>query len=181
MTSAGLYRRSILIVAACFALSLLMPGINADAQDAAPKGYVMGASEGEHLIQRGGNIFIKVDPTRGSKELAMGTQQLPVGVGIPIHRHVHMDEAFYVADGTGIFVLDDVPHPIQKGDSIFIPKNTWHGFQNPDRELVLVWMGAPPELAAFFREFATQPGSKPVQRTKEQMNEIARKYGTEFR
>jgi quercetin dioxygenase-like cupin family protein len=111
----------------------------------------------------------------------MGTQQILAGVGIPIHRHFEMDEAFYVIDGSGTFILNDVPHPIQKGGSIFIPKTAWHGFQNPDGELLLLWIVAPPGLEAFFREVATPPGMPPVQRTKEQINEIARKYATEFR
>ena len=181
MISLGMHRRFILLVAGGFAVGqVLLPG-RANAQAAAPKGYVIGPNEGEHLIQRGGSIFIKTDPTKGSNDLAMGTQQVLVGVGIPIHRHVDMDEVFYVVDGAGTFILNDVPHPIQKGDSIFIPRNTWHGFQNPDRELLLLWIVAPPGLAAFFREFAAHPGAPPVQRTKEQMNEVARKHGTEFR
>jgi quercetin dioxygenase-like cupin family protein len=77
--------------------------------------------------------------------------------------------------------LDDVPHPIEKGGSIFIPKNVWHGFQNPDHELVLLWVVTPPGLEAFFREVATRPGVPPTQRSKDQLNEIARKYATEFR
>lgn len=181
MISLGMYRRVILLVAAGFAVGHVLLPARANAQAAAPQGYVIGPSEGEHLIQRGGSIFIKVDPTKGSKDLAMGTQQVLAGVGIPIHRHVDMDEAFYVVDGAGTFILNDVPHPIQKGDSIFIPRNNWHGFQNPDRELVLLWIVAPPALAAFFHEFAAHPGAPPVQRTKEQMNDIARKYGTEFK
>ena len=181
MISLGMHRRLTLLVAAGFAVGQVLLPTSINAQDAPSKGYVIGPSEGEHLIQRGGSIFIKTDPTQGSTGLAMGTQQVLVGVGIPVHRHVDMDEAFYVIDGAGSFILNDVSHPIQKGDSIFIPKNTWHGFQNPDRELLLLWIVAPPELAAFFREFATHPGALPVQRTKEQMNEVARKHGTEFR
>jgi quercetin dioxygenase-like cupin family protein len=173
-----IYRRSVLLGAAGFAAGQGLPK-RAGAEGA--KGYVLGPNEGEHLIQRGGNIFIKADPTKGSNSLAMGTQQVLVGVGIPIHRHFEMDEAFYVIDGAGTFMLNDVPHPIEKGASIFIPKNAWHGFQNPERELVLLWIVAPPGLEAFFREVATRPGVPPVQRTKPQLNEIARRYATEFR
>jgi len=63
-----------------------------------------------------------------------------------------MDEAFYVIDGSGTFILNDVRRPVEKGGSIFIPKNAWHGFQNPDRELLLLWIVTPPGLEAFFRE-----------------------------
>lgn len=103
------------------------------------------------------------------------------GVGIPIHRHFEMDEAFYIVEGAGTFILGDTQHQIEKGSSIFIPKNNWHGFQNPVRELLLLWMVTPPGLEAFFREVATRPSMPPVQRTKEELNTITRKYGTEFR
>ena len=57
------------------------------AQTAAPHGYVLGATEGEHLIhfRDGGNVFINVGPAAGSGNLALGTQQVPVGAGIRIH------------------------------------------------------------------------------------------------
>ena len=64
--------------------------------------------------------------------LAVGTQQVMVGTGIPIHRHFQMDEAFLVLEGSGVFTLNDVRHPFEKAATIFIPKNTWHGFANPD-------------------------------------------------
>ncbi len=181
MAFVGLSRRSVVLASAGLAAAPLMRVDTAMGQGAPQKGYVLAANEGEHLIQRGGNIFIKADPTKGSNGLAMGTQQILPGVGIPIHRHFQMDEAFYVIDGGGTFLLDDLPHPIEKGSSIFIPKNSWHGFQNPERELLLLWIVAPPGLEAFFREVATRPGEAPVQRTKAQLNEIARKYATEFR
>ena len=97
------------------------------AQTAASQGYVLGATEGEHLVhfRDAGNIFIKVGLATGSDSLALGTQQVPVGTGIPIHRHFRMDEAFYVLEGSGIFTLNDVRHPFEKGGTIFIPKNAW--------------------------------------------------------
>src|SRR5262249_8948312 len=106
---------------------------------------------------------------------------IPVGIGIPIHRHFDMDEAFYVIEGSGSLILDDVRYPIGKGASIFIPMNSWHGFENASHELVLLWTVAPTGLECFFREIATRPGVPPIQRSKQQLNEIASKYGTEFR
>ena len=150
---------------------------------AAAQGYVLGATEGEHLVhfRDRGNIFIKVGSATGSDNLALGTQQVMVGTGIPIHRHFHMDEAFYVLEGGGIFILNDVGHSFEKGGTIFIPKNSWHGFANPDHELLLLWVVTPAGLDGFFRDTCTPPGVPPKQLTREQINEIARKYGTEFR
>ena len=153
------------------------------AQSAASQGYVLGPAEGEHLVhfRDVGNIFIKVGPATGSDSLALGTQQVTVGAGIPIHRHLLMDEAFYVLEGRGIFTLNDTRHPFEKGGTIFIPKNAWHGFANPDYELLLLWIMAPAGLDGFFRDTCNPPGVPPKQLTREQVNEIARKYATEYR
>ena len=66
------------------------------AEGAARRGYVLGPAEGEHLIhfRDHGNIFIQVGSATGSDDVAVGTQQVTRGGGIPIHRHFHMDEAF---------------------------------------------------------------------------------------
>src|SRR5262245_60510684 len=98
-----------------------------------PAGYVLAATGGEHLIhfRDAGDIFFKVDPLTGCGSMAMGTQQVLAGTGIPIHRHFQMDEVFYVLEGSGTFILNDVRHPFAKGATIFIPRNAWHGFANP--------------------------------------------------
>ena len=130
------------------------------AQTAAPQGYVLGATEGEHLIhfRDAGNIFIKAGPATGSDNFALGTQQLPAGGGIPVHRH-----------------------RFDKGATIFIPKNVWHGFANPIHELLLLWIMMPAGLDGFFRDTCTPPGMPAKQLTREQVNEIGRKYATEYR
>jgi quercetin dioxygenase-like cupin family protein len=153
------------------------------AQATAGREGVLGASEGEHLVhfRDHGNIFIKVSSSTGSGNLALGSQQVTRGAGIPIHRHLHMEEAFYVLEGSGTLTLDDVPHAFERGGTIFIPKNSWHGFANPDHELLLLWIVSPAGLEGFFRETCNPPGLPPKQLTREQIHEIARKYGTEFR
>src|ERR1700757_1429504 len=176
-------RRTLLFGLGGLSISQVLADGVSQAQAAAPQGYVLGAIEGEHLIhfRDHGQIFIKAGSATGSNNLALGTQQVTAGAGIPIHRHLQMDEAFYVLEGSGVFILNDVPHPFEKGATIFIPKNSWHGFANPDHELLLLWMMSPAGLDGFFRETCNPPGIPPKQFTHEQINEIARKYATEFR
>ena len=152
-------------------------------QESAPRGYVLGAGEGEHLIhfRDHGQIVIKAGPATGFDNLALGTQQVTVGAGIPIHRHLKMNEAFYVLEGSGIFILNDVRHSFDKGGTIFIPKNSWHGFENPDHELLLLWTMSPAGLDGFFRDTCSPSGLPPKQLNREQIHEIALKYGTEFK
>jgi len=176
---ASLKRRTFLTALAGFGLGPSL--VTGAARAEAAKGYVLAADEGEHLIRNRGSIRIKADPTRGCGNLAMGTQQVPVGGGIPIHRHFQMDEAFYVIEGSGNFILEEQKIAIAKGGTIFIPKNAWHGFVNPDTELLLLWIVAPAGLEAFFREVASPPGEPQKQLNKAQLNEIARRHDMEFR
>ena len=176
-------RRSFVLALAGLGISQTLLQGQTAAHASAPQGYVLGPDGGNHLVhfRNPGNIFIKVDLVKGSGNLALGTQQVPVGAGIPIHRHFEMDEAFYVLEGAGTFMLNDQPLAFEKGGTIFIPKNASHGFANPDHELQLLWIVTPAGLDGFFRETCNPPGVLPRSLTKDQINEIARKYGTEFR
>jgi quercetin dioxygenase-like cupin family protein len=176
-------RRSFLHSVGSLGVSQLLPQCMIEAEATQPGGYVLGATEGEHLIhfRDHGKILIKVGMATGSENLAMGTQQVMTGTGIPIHRHFQMDESFYVLQGSGILTLNDVHHPFEQEATIFIPKNSWHGFANPDHELLLLWVVTPAGLDGFFRDTCNPPGVPPKQLTREQLNEIARKYATEFK
>jgi mannose-6-phosphate isomerase-like protein (cupin superfamily) len=113
--------------------------------------------------------------------MALGTQQVPIGKGIAVHQHQEADEVLFVLEGAGFGILGDRRIPIEKGSAIYIPRGTWHGVQNPDSELLLLWVVAPPGLETFFREIASGPGAPPKQFTHEQLNEIARKHGMQFK
>lgn len=177
-------RRAFLLAAGSLAISQFLPQSVIDGNAATGAGYVLGLNEGEHLIhfRDGGNIFIKIGSATGSANLAIGLQQVMLGTGIPTHRHLKMDEAFYLLEGSGVFILNDGRHPFEKGGTIFIPRNSWHGFENPDHELLLLWIVSPSGLDGFFRDTCSPPGAPAKQLTREQIREIAlKKYDTEFR
>ena len=96
------------------------------------QGYVLG-QYGERMFNSSGEVAIKVDPTRGSNDLSLGTQLVPPGVGIPRHVHAHWDEVIYVLDGGGIVTLNDERVPLQKGATIFVPKGVWMGLKTLTR------------------------------------------------
>ena len=111
----------------------------------------------------------------------MGTEQVMVGTGIPIDRHSRMDSAFYVLEGRGKIVLDDVRHAFERGAWILIPKNRWHGFENPRNELRLLWIVSPACLHGFFHDICSRPGAPAKSLSQDQIRAIARRYDTEFR
>jgi quercetin dioxygenase-like cupin family protein len=183
MGSFQLQRRSFLLTFGGLGISPHLPQAIVAGQAAAGTGYVLGPAEGEHLIhfRDGGTITIKLGTATGSRDLAAGTQQVRRGSGIPIHRHLKMDETFYVLDGSGAVLLDDVRHPFEKGGTIVIPRTTWHGFENPDHELLLLWTVSPAGLDAFFRDTCSPPGLPAKRLSRDQIRAIARKHDTEFR
>jgi mannose-6-phosphate isomerase-like protein (cupin superfamily) len=158
-----------------------VPRTSQQEQRVPSQGYVLDPTEGDHLIRNAGSIFIKVDPSRGSNNMALGTQQVPRRIGIAVHQHEEADEVLFVLEGTGFGILGDTRIPIEKGSVIYIPRGVWHGVENPDSELLLLWVVAPPGLEAFFREVASAPGAPPKQLTREQLNTIARKHGMQFK
>src|SRR5437899_12220866 len=125
-----------------------------EAQRVSAQGYVLRPTEGEHLIRNAGSIFIKVDPSRGSNNMTLWTQQVPRRTGIAVHQHQEADEVLFVLEGTGFGILGDTHVPIAKGSAIYVPKGVWHGMENPDSELLLLFVVAPLGLEAFFREVA---------------------------
>ena len=136
------------------------------------RGYVLGATDGEHMFNASGEVVIKVDPTRGSNDLSLGTQLVPRGVGIPRHVHAHWDEMIYVLDGSGIATLNDERVPIQKGVTIFVPKGVWHGFENPRTDLFILWATTPTGQEAFFRGISSRPGEPAKDLSPEQVMAI---------
>ena len=77
-----------------------------------PTAAVLGADDGEHLLNASSEVVIKIDPRRASAHLSLGTQHVPSGAGIPRHRHAYWDEFIYVLDGSGTVILNDERVPI---------------------------------------------------------------------
>jgi hypothetical protein len=103
-------RRSFLMTMGGLGISQVLPQA-ITAQATTPQASVLSATEGEHLIhfRDHGNIFIKFGAATGSSDLAIGTQQVMTGTGIPIHRRFKMDEAVRILEGS-LVRLAHLPH-----------------------------------------------------------------------
>ena len=86
--------------------------------------------------------------------------------------HAYWDEVIYVLDGGGIVTLNDERVPLQKGATIFVPKGVWHGFENPDTELFILWLAPAPGQAEFFRAISSRPGEPAKDISREQVMAI---------
>lgn len=52
------------------------------------------------------------------------------GQTTPDHKHVDIDEVFYVISGKGTITIDNEEIQVQEKDIIFSPNGEMHGFQN---------------------------------------------------
>jgi quercetin dioxygenase-like cupin family protein len=144
-------------------------------------GYVLGANEGEAIRRKGNTVTVKVDPKSGSPGMAMGTQSLDPGVGIPVHIHEHEDEVLFVHEGRGLAVLGEQRKEVGKGDTIFIPHGVWHGVESRGEAVELLWVVTPPGLEDFFRETGSPASMPPRALTPAQLEDVGRKHGVRFK
>jgi len=127
-------------------------------------GYVLARDEGEVLVDaKGRTTIIKVSPETGSRHLAMGSQDMPPGTGIRIHKHDRTEEILYVTSGAGTVVLGDERIAVEGDTTVWVPPGAWHGVENPDEHMHLLWIVTPPGLDEFFRGLFWGPGE--VQKT----------------
>jgi len=134
---------------------------------------VLSENEGEIFSpDRGGRTtMIKVSPRTGSENLSMVIQKLPDHTRIPLHKHDHTEEVFFIKSGEGEFITENDTIIVKEGDAIYVPRGHWHGFENEGDSLYIVFVATPPGLDEYFREKEMNKGLTP-----EQIEEIARKH-----
>jgi len=143
---------------------------------------VVRADEGE-ILERGkdNTITIKVDPVSGSPNMAVGTQTIGTGGGIPLHTHEHEDELLFVHAGGGVVTVGDKQTNLAEGDTVYVPHGTWHAVKTGENGISILWVVTPPGLETFFREISSPRGAEPKELTPDQIDDIARKHGTRFK
>jgi quercetin dioxygenase-like cupin family protein len=149
--------------------------------ESAGGGYVLAAGKGDVIRRKGNTVTVKVDPRTGSPSMAMGTQVLDAGAGIPVHRHENEDEVLYIDDGSAVAVLGEQRNEVKKGDTVFIPHGVWHGVESRGEAVELIWVVTPPGLEGYFRETGAPPGAPAKVLTPAQLADIGRKHGVIFK
>ncbi len=145
-------------------------------------GRVLRPGEGEVLLRGKGNtVTIKVDPKTGSPNMAVGTQVLDAGLGIPMHMHEREDEVLFVHGGGGVAVVGGRRETVGEGDTVYVPHGVWHGVETRGTGIDLLWVVTPAGLEDFFREVGSPPGAPPKVLTPAQIQDIGRKHGVVFK
>jgi len=156
-----------------------------DGASATSTGLILAAGEGERLIRRqyGFPLIIKVDPANGgSQRMVVGTEEIPAGKSIPIHKHSHADEFIVLQEGTAMVTLGARRQTANAGAMIFIPQDEWVGLDNtgPGTMKILFVFSA-----LGFEEYlraTSVPEGQPVKPfTPDELKQIRQKYQAHIR
>ena len=143
-------------------------------------GLILAAGEGERLIRRqyGFPLVIKVDPANGgSKHMVVGTEEIPAGRSIPVHKHSHADEFIVLQEGTATVTLGARRQTATAGAMIFIPENEWVGLDNvgPGTMKILFVFSAL-GFEEYLRATSVPEGREVKPFTPDELKEIRQKY-----
>ena len=171
------YHSAVILSLLCFCACTDTADRNEAPNSSTTEAYVLARNEGEVLTgARERTTIIKVSPETGANLLAMGTLDMPPGSNINVHRHDHTEEVLYVEQGSGTLILGDERIQVNDGVTVWVPPGTWHGVENPDSAMRVLWFVTPPGLDGFFRGIFWHPGEQAKQLTAEELAEIERKH-----
>lgn len=144
-------------------------------------GLILQADQGERMIRRWGYpMTIKVDPVNGgSKHLMVGTEDIPPGKAIPVHKHSHCDEFILLQQGTATVILGERRQVVTAGAMVFIPENEWVGLENTSEETVkIVFIFSAPGFEKYLRATSVPEGQEVKPFSPSELVEIRRKFKT---
>ncbi len=78
--------------------------------------------------------------TVGATETVFGVTTFPPGARHELHRHPNAEEVEYIVVGSGVAYVGDDAIELGPGEAVFVPRDTYHGFENTSSEsVVMAW------------------------------------------
>lgn len=142
-------------------------------------GLILQAEEGERMVRRWGlSMTIKVDPVNGgSKQLLVGTEDIPPGKGIPIHKHSHCDEVVILLQGKGTAILGARLQEVSAGAMLFIPEDEWVGLKNTGQETIrIVFIFSELGFDKYLRATSVPEGQEVTPFSPKELAEVRQKF-----
>lgn len=137
------------------------------------KAYILHKYEGEVTMDgQGRTNIIKASPESGAVHLTVGLELHPKGSGTIVHRHDHTEEILFVHRGSGKAIIEDDTINVSAGSTLFIPPGIWHGIENPDDSIHILFATTPQGLEKLFRGIGSPPGMPLKKLTAQQMDSI---------
>jgi|HubBroStandDraft_4_1064222.scaffolds.fasta_scaffold71891_2 quercetin dioxygenase-like cupin family protein len=115
------------------------------------------ADRGDGALGHGGGYaamdvnWLVTDVTVNASGIALATSVFAAGGSHDLHRHPNAAEFFFVLSGGGDHLMADGAIQVNRGDTVWIPTGTWHGFRahsGVTTRAVYGYLGAPSLEAA---------------------------------
>ncbi|RWE07631.1 MAG: cupin domain-containing protein [Mesorhizobium sp.] len=158
------------IAATCALLLSHIPAMSHE-----PKGMVVSPDEGERLVRNWGYSFLmKIDEKNGgAKQFVVGSEKLPPGKSVHVHKHDYAEEILIINSGTGTAILGDERVPVGPGDLVFIPQYAWAGLDNTGTaDMDFLWLFPKPGMENYFRATSVPEGQQPRVLSDEELDRI---------
>jgi quercetin dioxygenase-like cupin family protein len=84
--------------------------------------------------------WIVTRDTVGARHHVVGLTVFQPGAQHHPHRHPNAEEAQYLIKGQGLARVGDTDIEQREGDTVFVPRNEWHGFTaTGSDETIMIW------------------------------------------
>lgn len=150
------------------------------------EGSILKASEGEIWFignERKAEVNIKISKTsEHSPEISLLTEKITFGDGIPVHKHLNEEEFIFIQKGRLEVTIGSEIQDAEQGDLIYVPRNSWHGFENKSNEEAIILFGySPSGFEDYFRAIGTKSIDQNLGFTADDWIRTNNKYGVVYR
>lgn len=148
--------------------------------------YSLTAEEGPAFWFINSLVTIKSSSETTGRSFSLAHQVAPPAFATPYHRHVDLDEAFYLLEGSVTFFCEGERIDLTAGGYIYLPGGVAHGFRvdnlAPATMLILCLPGN--DFTRFVEEMGTPAIERtlptPVQPDMQKLIALSVKYGSEI-
>ncbi|MFH1327368.1 MAG: cupin domain-containing protein [Candidatus Bathyarchaeota archaeon] len=89
--------------------------------------------------------------TTGTKEISLARAVVKPNSKTLEHNHTFL-EIYLIEQGNGQIKINSKIKDIRKGDSILIPKKSWHTVENTGKKDLLIWCVCKPAFSEYYTE-----------------------------
>jgi quercetin dioxygenase-like cupin family protein len=142
------------------------------------KKVIVKASEGNMISILGDHQVIKLTGEETDGQVTVIMQEIPEGVGVPMHVHANEAENFHIIEGELTVIVDGEQVVLHEGDMIHLPKNIPHAIKNESGQITKLRLSLyPAGIEKMFYELSELPAGPP---DLAKVTEICGRFGVSF-
>lgn len=144
-----------------------------------PRAVVVLHGEGEVVTALGSRYRYKAVGASTNGAYSLVEETLLDDEGPPLHVHDHEEEAFYVLEGRGVFVVGDDRRELGAGDFVIVPRGAAHALAKArGQDLRMLVITSPAGLEQFFVEVQNRQAPTGSSMREEDVVALAAEFGT---